>query len=157
MDLAKFMNASLAPREAEVPVPELADFFGKDEQPIWKVRGLTAAEVARSREASDRSEKIKSLVEAMAGDGDKAAAIRENLGLSGDEVPEDVSRRIEMLCCGSISPALDDEHRDVAVQLAAAFPIKFYEITNAIQELTGQGAELGKRKPSGGKKTSASR
>ena len=149
MDIQKFLNASFSAREAEISVPELKDFFPKGEKPVWKVRGLNAAEVARSREATDKAEQMKALVAAMAGDGDKAKAIRDSLGLSDSEVPGDISRRIEMLSAGSVSPALGSEKRDVAVRLAEAFPITFYTITNKIQELTGQGAELGKPKRSG--------
>ena len=155
MDVQKFLNAQLQPREAEIKVPELADFFGEGESPVWKVRGLTAAELGRTREAGDRGESMKKLVEAMAGSGDKAAAIREQMGLSDDEVPADVSRRIEQLAIGSVSPEIGEANRDVAVQMAEAFPIVFYNLTNKIQELTGQGAALGKPKRSGGKAKSS--
>ncbi len=154
MDLNKFINASLSAREADVAVPALADFFDDGEKPVWRVRGLTAAELARSREATDKGESIKKLVEAMAGDGDKAEAIRESLGLSSEEVPTDVSRRIEMLVAGSVKPEIPEEQRDVAVKMAENFPVTFYELTNKVQELTGDGAELGKRKRSGRTKAS---
>jgi len=37
----------------------------------------------------------------------------------------------------------------VAVKLAETFPTVFYQLTNAITNLTGQGAEVGKPKRSG--------
>jgi hypothetical protein len=145
MDLQKYLQAQFVAREAEVKVPpELADYFGK----VWKVRGLTAAELARSREAGERGESLKALVTAMAGAGDKAEAIRTAMGLSNDDVPADISRRIEMLAAGSVEPKLGPENRDVAVKLAETHPTLFYELTNRVLELTGSGSELGKPKRS---------
>lgn len=148
MDIQKFLNASLQARVAEISVPALAGFFG-DAKPIWKVRGLTAAELGRAREAADKTDNIKAVVAALAGAGDKAEAIKQTLGLTDDDVPGDVSRRIEMLACGSVEPVIGSENREVAVKLAESFPVVFYELTNRIHELTGAGAELGKPKRSG--------
>lgn len=149
MDIAKFLNESLSARTATIEVPELKDFFGK-EKPKWIVKGLTAAELGRANLAADRGqENLKALVEAMAGSGDKAEALRKSMGISEDEVPADVSRRIEILTAGSVDPPLGRENRDVAVKLAETFPTVFYNLTNRILSLTGQGAEVGKRKPSG--------
>jgi hypothetical protein len=149
MDLQKFLNASLTMREATIPVPKLAEFFG-DEKPEWKVRGLTAAELARANDASKAASNLNSLVEALAS-GEKADALRKLAGVPGKDVPMDVSRRIQALVEGSVSPKLDEESRDVAVRLAETFPNVFYELTNQIFTLTGEGAEVGKRKPSGKK------
>ena len=152
MDLQKFLNSVLAPREAEIEVPELGDWFGKDERCVWVVRGLTAAELARANAAaSDAAENVRALVAAIAGgsEGEKTVALRKTLGLSTDEVHSDVSRRIEMLAIASVTPCLGPDHRDVAVKLAEAFPTVFYNLTNHILTLTGQGAALGKSKRSG--------
>lgn len=149
MDLQKFLNANLKVREADIPVPALSSFFPKGKKPVWRVRALTAAEWGRAREAKDRSESMQAMVRAMSGDGDKGEELRKMLGVSDDEVPIDVSRRIEMLAIGSVDPELGSDNRDVAVRLAETFPIMFYELTNKIQELSGQGAELGKPKGSG--------
>lgn len=150
MDIAKFLNESLSARTVTIEVPELAAFFGKDEKPEWTVKGLTAAELGRANESADKGqENLKALVEAMAGSGDKAQAMRKAAGLSEEDVPSDVSRRIELLVAGSVSPKLGSENRDVAVKLAETFPTVFYNLTNKVLNLTGQGAEVGKRKPSG--------
>lgn len=152
MDIQKFLNAALCPRETSIEVPELAQWFGEDEPAVWVVRGLTAAEMGRAREAAEegRMDNVRALVAAMAGsNGDKAGAIRKAMGLSDEDVPGDVSRRIEMLTAGSVSPALGSDRRDVAVKLAEAFPTVFYSLTNQILALTGQGAEVGKPKRSG--------
>lgn len=149
MDLQKFLSAPLAPRQSTVEVPELAEWFG-EEPAAWTVRGLTAAELSRANQAADRGlDNARAMVAALAGDGDKAAAIRTAMGLSNDDVPGDISRRIEMLAAGSVAPLLGGDNRDVAVKLAETFPTVFYQLTNAITNLTGQGAEVGKPKRSG--------
>lgn len=150
MDLQKFLNAALRPREASIEVPELAQWFGDGEPAVWVVRSLTAAELGRANQAAERGlENVKAMVAALAGDGDKAGAIRSAMGISDEDVPADVSRRIEMLAAGSVSPVLGSENRDVAVRLAETFPTVFYNLTNHILTLTGQGAEMGKPRRSG--------
>lgn len=149
MDLNKFVNESLSSRETTIDVPELQDFFGKDD-PKWTVRGLTAAELGRANESADKGQdNLRAMVDAMAGNGDKAEALRKAMGVSDKDIPQDVSRRISMLAAGSVEPKLGSEHREVAVKLAETFPTVFYNLTNKILELTGQGAEVGKRKASG--------
>lgn len=155
MNLQRFLSAALAPRQLEVQTPELAGvLFDDAEKPVWIVRGLTAAELGRAKQSSEEGlDTVKALVQAMAGDGDKAAQIRKAFGLGDDDVPQNISYRIEVLAAGSVSPALGTENRDVAVKLAETFPTIFYDLTNQILNLTGQGAVLGKPKRSG--KTSA--
>jgi hypothetical protein len=124
--------------------------FDEGEKPVWTVRGLTAAELGRAKQASEEGlDTVKALVEAMAGDGDKAAQIRKAFGLGDDDVPQNISYRIELLTAGSVSPALGAANRDVVVKLAEAFPTIFYDLTNKVLTLTGQGAVMGKPKRSG--------
>jgi hypothetical protein len=151
LDLHAFLNATLQPRQQRVPVPELAHWLLPGAEAVWVVRGLSAAEMARANDAAEGGlAKVRALVAALAGDAaTKAADIRKTLGLSSDDVPADISRRIEMLAAGSVNPALGPDNRDVAVKLAEDFPSQFYLLTNAIINLTGQGAELGKPKRSG--------
>lgn len=160
MDIQKFLNASLKPRQAQVSVPALAAWFPPAPAsgtvdgiapptappvPVWVVRGLTAAELCRANQAAESGlDNVRAMVAALAGDGDKAATIRAAMGLSSEDVPADISRRIEMLATGSVTPELGDNYRDVAVKLAETYPTVFYELTNAITNLTGQGAEPGK-------------
>ena len=149
MDLQKFLQAALQPRQSTVLVPELATWFG-DKPAEWTVRGLSAAELARANQAAESGlDNARAMVAALAGDGDKAAAIRAAMGLSNDDVPGDVSRRIEMLTAGAVAPLLGPDQRDVAVKLAETFPTVFYQLTNSIINLTGQGSEVGKPKRSG--------
>jgi len=149
VNVDKFLGASLSLREASIEVPELAEFFEDGEDAVWVVRGLTAVDLGRAGEESQRSENIEALVSAVSGEGDKVDAIRKAFGISGKDVPADVSRRIAILAAGSVSPALGEDRRDVAVRLAETFPTTFYTLTNKILSLTGEGAELGKRKGSG--------
>ncbi len=150
MDLQKFLAAALVPRQETLAVPELASWFAPDAAAVWVVRGLTGTELARVNEAANGGlDKVRAMVAALAGDGDKANAIRGVMGLSTDDVPTDISRRIEMLTLGSVAPALGLENRDVAVKLNQDFPTTFLQLTNAIANLSGQGAELGKAPRSG--------
>lgn len=155
MNLQRFLSAALAPRQVDTDAPELAGvLFDDAEKTVWTVRGLTAAELGRAKQASEEGlDTVKALVQAMAGDGDKALQIRKAFGLGDDDVPQNISYRIELLTAGSVSPALGMENRDVAVKLAETFPTIFYDLTNKILNMTGQGAILGKPKRSG--KTSA--
>ena len=145
MDLQKFLQAKLAAREADIPVPALADFFG-DEPAVWRVRALTAAELGRANESNSRTQSVKQLVAALASNGETAGAIRDALGLADDDVPTDVARRMDMLVYGSVAPAIT---REVSVRIAELYPTIFYELTNKVLELTGAGAELGKSMRSG--------
>ena len=150
LDIQKFLNASLRARECVIDVPELAAWFAKADKPAWTVRGLTASEMSRANAAAETGlDNVRAMVAALAGDGDKAAAIRQAMGLGTEDVPGDVSRRIEMLAAGSVAPVLGADGRDVVVKLAETFPTTFYQLTNAIINMTGQGAELGKPSRSG--------
>ena len=125
MDLQKFLAATFSHRESEVPITDDAlaqTLFEEGERRVWVVRGLSAAELGRVNEAAEGNlDNVRAMVAAMAGEGDKATAIRKALGLSSEDVPRDVSRRIEMLSQGSVSPLLGAENRDVAVKLAENF------------------------------------
>ena len=152
MDVEKFLNSTLVSRTESIEVPELKTFFGKD-KPVWVVKGLTSAELGRVNQAAESNHKnLKELVEALASEEGQAAAIRKTMGLGAKDVPADVSRRIELLTEGSVDPVLGVNRREVAVKLAESFPVVFYKLTTTILSLTGQGAELGKRKASGASK-----
>ncbi|GAB5451836.1 MAG: hypothetical protein Hals2KO_21640 [Halioglobus sp.] len=149
MDVDKFLNSPLALKQRTIDVPSLKPFFGK-EKPQWTIRALSAAELARaSMYASQGQETVKALIEVMSGDGDKAEAIRKAMGVSENEVPAEVSRRIELLTAASVDPELGPSKREVAVKLAESYGTTFWELTNAIMTLTGEGSEVGKPKRSG--------
>jgi hypothetical protein len=143
-DMERFRGAALAPRQAPVPVPDLAHWFADGIDPVWTVRGLTGEEIARSNEASQRSVSIAAAVEALASTAaakpDQVEALQTLLGY-GTETPADLAKRFDHLVFGSIDPSID---REIAVRLFQSYPVAAYHLTNKILELTGMGPDLGK-------------
>lgn len=158
-DLNALMQAEFQHREADVPVPELADFVaGDDSEPAWRVRGLSAGELFQAAEAQGRDEKIQAAMKALASGsgGDETAACAAFGIQSLSELPDAVRKRLEMVYLGLVSPSLDAAHRDVVIQVAEHQPQVFMRLANEIDRLTNQGSELvGKPKPSGQTKASA--
>ena len=66
------------------------------------------------------------------------------------EDPADYEK-LQMLVIASVSPECDMQ---TAMQLAKAFPVVFFDLTNRIPRLTGLGHIPGKRPPSGGSQAS---
>jgi hypothetical protein len=143
-DVKKFQKTEYVPRTRAVPLPDLQDFFGKAEEPVWIVRNLTGHELGMVNEASAKNRDIAAVLDGIVSviAKDKVDAIKASLGLN-DSVPNDIARRLEMLTLASVDPAID---HDVAVKLCENFPAEFFALTNAITELTGQGADV-KKKP----------
>lgn len=146
-DLVKFDRAQFEERTIEVKVPELSDFFDKDEKQIWIVRGLTGHELAKANEAVRANKDIDSILSGIMSEThtEKIDAIRESLGLT-DNTPGDLVRRIAALRAASVEPTISQE---VSVKLADSFPTTFFLLTNKIFELTGEGKTLGESKASG--------
>ena len=140
----KFKRAAFAPRTETVSIPELAEFFGEGEAPEFVVRGLTASELHIAMEASIRLKSVDAMVKALATQQDQIQAIRRALGTSTD-TPGEIAKRLSMLVSGSVSPQIDDA---TAAKLAETFPVEFYDLTNRIINLTGQGASRVKPQPS---------
>jgi hypothetical protein len=149
-DQQSFMKAKLEARTDAVSVPGLVHFFEEGTDPVWIVRGLTGVELARASDAGGRSKRLEALISALSSkmlDKTKVATVRSAFGLSDDDVPEEMAKRMEMLVTGSVDPKID---LSVAVRLAESYPIEFYELTNKITILTGQGAiDVGKQQPFG--------
>jgi len=146
-DAKKFLKTKFVPRTAEVPVPDLAAFFEEGMPTVWKIRGLTGHELGRVNEAADRNKNMAAILEGLASEAskDKAEAVKDMLGL-GKDTPQDIAKRIEQLTIASIDPKCTT---DLAVRLCEVYPIEFYQITNMILQLTGQGQMPGKPQPSG--------
>ena len=83
-DLERFRGTALAPRQAAVPVPDLAAFFADGTDPVWTVRGLTGEEIARSNESSARSASLVAAIQALANSAalkdEKVEALQSVLG-----------------------------------------------------------------------------
>lgn len=153
-DLTKFEQAQFQPREVDVDVPDLATFFDEGEKPVWRVRGLTGAELARANEAAENNRKIMAMLDGLLSENRQkvSEAVREFTG-RGETQPDELVKRIEMLVMGSVAPAVTNPQ---AARLARTHPVVFWQITNQITELTGQGQQLGKPPASTGEKTSSS-
>lgn len=147
-DAKRFMQERFEPRKESIPVPFLKPFFEKDETPVWKIRGLTGPEYGRVNEAPGRNAAIAQIAEELFSGISKkqAAAIRSLVGGTENETPEDVAKRLEMLVIGSVDPECDLE---LAIKFCKVAPIQFWNVTNRISILTGQGHVPGKQKPSG--------
>ena len=147
-DTKLFMRDKFRPRTAEVSLPDLADWFGEGESPVWVVRSLDATELARAEEAASKNSRIKSLVEALDGlsQSDRVAELRDSLGLT-DNAPAVLVKRLEHLVMGSVEPKIT---LDVAVKLASVRPVEFYQLADQIMALTGKGQEAEKKRSGSG-------
>ncbi len=141
-DAEKFLNAKMQPRTADVPVPGLSDWFGGDEAPAWRVRGITGQELGQAKQAVESRKDIAALVAGIIGgqSAAKADAARKIMNID-DTVPANVALRIHLVKLGSVDPVVDE---DMAVKLCTCFPVEFEMIGKKILELTGQGHEPGK-------------
>lgn len=146
-DSKKFLKTKFTPRTADVPVPEMREFFPEGTDPVWKVRGLTGQELGRAAEAADRNKNMVAILEGLVSDStkDKAQAIKDLLGIGGVAAP-DIAKRLEHFYIGSVDPPCA---LDLAVRVCEVYPIEFFQITNKIVELTGRGQMPGKQPPSG--------
>jgi len=151
-DMKGFMKAQFRDRTADVPVPDLKDWFAEGAEPVIKVRGLTGAELARVNEAAAKNKNLNGMLDALASTNasEKVEAIKESLGFSG-KVPDDIAKRAEQLVIGTVDPEFNLEQ---AVKFFEVFPVEAYQVTNKIMELTGKGKSAGESKPSGNETTS---
>jgi len=147
---SSFMKQKFEPRMAKVDVPALAAWFGKDDELVWEVRGQTASELARANEASNSQKSLTSIIEAIGSNAAQISELKKTLGISRDEVPADIIKRLNQLSTCSINPEID---HTTGVKLAETFPVEFYIISNKITELTGLGMEVAIKKPKGSGKT----
>jgi len=143
---AKFMKQKLEHSTESISVPALAEWFGDDE-PVWMIRSLTGTEFIKSQEAQAKNKNIQILAEALAvgNSKEKVDALKSMVG-TGDDVPAELAKRIEMFVFATVSPVVDME---LAVKMAEFFPSDFMIITNKIINLTARGADMVKPKPSG--------
>lgn len=144
-DSKKFLQTQFIPREETVPVPDMKDFFPEGEKPEWKVRGLTGVELARANEAVARNKDIAAILEGLISQNNQAKidSVKQLIGIDG-KVPNDIAKRVEIFIMGSIEK-VDTE---IAVKVCTTFPVEFFQITNKITVLTGQGHVPGKVTPS---------
>lgn len=152
-DIKKFINERFEPRTFDYPVPVLKPWFSNGKKPVWKIRSIDAAEIGRADEAVANEGLTTQILEAVTSmnSPEVAAKIKDLMGKSGDK-PKTIAKRIYHLMYGSVDPKCDLE---LAVKLCDTFPVTFYELTNEILSLSGQGFEPGKLRPSGKTKESS--
>lgn len=147
-NLEKFKEAEFAPRTEEVEIKQLAGFFGEGEKPVFVVRGLSAHELQHCLDAATKQNALGNITKAIATKSDQVDTIRKALGLTND-TPGETAKRLEMLVRGCVSPKMDAAG---AAKLAEVCPIEFFELTNKITTLTGQGGSMVKQQPSSRKR-----
>ena len=143
-DVKKFTSADLHRRTAEVKCPELKDYFGPDQEPVFKIRGLTGEEFYQVREAVQRRKDIKAIASRLlSGSGeDVANALQQLYG----EIPDEYARRVEVIIYGCQEPTLD---RPTVIKLFNHFAATMHSMADEILRLTGEGSTLGEPKGSG--------
>ncbi len=152
----KFMQAKFVPRTGQVAVSAeaLTVFFDEGDEKVFKVRGLTASEIAMTNEAITRNLDKAALIDAAASNASnkkKVENIKKAFGLSGD-TPADTAKRIETIRLGATEPPLEE---DEVVKIGEVSPAEFNMIAGEIMKLTVMGAEAKvKPKPSGTKQMS---
>ena len=146
-DPLKFESTEFHPRMEEVELPEMAFCFPKGEKALFKIRNLSADEVARTNDAIKTSKMAESLITALTSmnQADMVKSFKAQLGY-GEEVNGEVQRRIELILYGCVEPKLP---RELVVKMGTVFPTAFYKLSNKITDLTGLGMEMGKPGPSG--------
>lgn len=152
LDVKAFLNEKFKPREKAVEVPQLKKWFKNGDNPVWKIRGIDADEIGRADEAVANENMSTKLLEALTSmnSAEVSEKVKELMGKS-DDTPKTIAKRVYHLIYGSVDPKCDFE---LAGKLRKSFPVIFYELTNEILQLSGQGFEPGKSKPSGATKES---
>lgn len=146
-DSKKFLSSGLHPREIDVPVPDLKDYFQEDAKPVFRVRGLTGHELGAAQEAVEQYRNVRAIVEGLTGPRtDEARDAIERLVGKGGKTPQEIVKRLEYLKIGCLDPIVD---QDLASRICTYFPITFYALTNEIVRLTGLGHQPGKPQSSG--------
>jgi hypothetical protein len=146
-DHKRFLADKFEPRSLDISVPWLKNYFSEDEKPIWTVKSLNGAEIGRADELTSTNKLATAMLEALLSSNapETAKRVKELLGRS-DEKPREVAKRIYHLHFASVKPKCPLE---LAVKICDSNGVLFYELTNNILVVSGQGYEPGKSKPSG--------
>lgn len=147
-DLGKFQAAQFERRTAEVPVPDMRDFFPKGTAPVLLVQNLTYLELAQSDQEVALNREAQVEAEGQALQTKAVQALRTLLRAHvGEETPDMYVKTLHMVHKGLAKPEM--EYEDV-LKFANVFPIEFKLCWLKINELTSKGQELlGKQKDSG--------
>lgn len=142
----RFAQVTLAPRTRSVPVPELADWFDGDDKPVFLVRGLTADELARAKDAHAMNLRKLGLLRALEREdpdpGQIAEEARAAIQGSAEDKHAQIAMRQQMILHGVVEPALSEE---IVAKLATHYAMLIYRVSDAINDLTGRGSEAVKK------------
>jgi hypothetical protein len=142
-------------READIKVPGLSWIFPDGEPAVWVVRSLGASDFWAANEAGDRDKKLRDLVMAFAKGEGQGEKVREALGVSSADVPDEVRKRIALIERATVRPEIPEEHlHDIVLAIAEHHAEEFFAISNKVKELTVGGSVAGK--PKGSTRTKAS-
>ena len=147
-DKKAFLNAGWKGRERDVPVPELAEFFPKDAEPVFRIRSLSGHEYWRVQAIAENYTDYRKLLEKLLtlDAGQTSQAIKGLYNMAEDRSPKELVRSLAMLRFGAVDPEVDE---DLAARLCEyAFPA-FARLVAQITELTNMGYVPGKQRPSG--------
>lgn len=140
---AQFSKTQFIAKTATVAVPALSAFFNADEPAEFEVRGLTGNELAQCNEAALKRSNIDLVIQSLQLTNDHKSDLQKLLGHTQD-LAADTIKRLEML-----NVVFPGAGLPVWIKLCDAYPVVFYEVTNKILELTGQGKAIAKPEPSG--------
>lgn len=143
-DPKAYLAAPVITRVARVELPGLKHWVTEDEEgdntPYIEVRGLTAVEMCKAMEAQETNKNLDGVIKAIGHNEEQIAAMKKAVGL-GDNVPNEVAKRLTQLSLGSVRPKLE---LDACVRLGEDFPVELWILTNKITELTGLGKDIAK-------------
>jgi hypothetical protein len=96
-------------------------------------------------DAGSKHKNMDAIIKAIAANQNQVNELKKAIGVETD-TPAAIINRLEQLVQCSVDPVIT---LDVAVKLAEARPIEFYQLTNEILRLTGLGMDVKKPKASG--------
>lgn len=140
----RFSQATFRHRTKEVPVSELSAWFEEGDEPVFVVRGVTADELARCKEAHTNNLRAIAIADALRGESraEITQAVREAIGRAPEDKHHDVAFRQQMVLSGLVEPELDEP---AIATIAEHYPMVLWRLSEAINGLTGQGSEAGKK------------
>lgn len=147
-DTRAFEKASFTTRTATVKVPALAAFFKDGEPAEFTVRGLTGNEMMQCTDAAKKRANVELVVDALQLTSEHKKDFEKLLGNVSD-LSAEIVRRLEMLTIN-----FPDIKLPIWIKVCDAFPVVFFDLTQNILELTGQGKAVEKPLPSGETETS---
>jgi hypothetical protein len=149
-----FKNAKYVRRTAEIAVPELAEFFGPEDDKVVTVHNLTGTELSICEEMANQNmiAEVRGLISAF-GSGDLDQILSGVKGYIETKVgdtaktSQEYIKRTYLLMYGCKEFAND---RELCIKIREKHPEVMVRLTNKIKALTGMGSEvMGEQRDSG--------